>query len=409
MARVAMTGAEWQSVTAGVELNTVSGALQIDTTTKYGGSASYEVSGAIGAGAAIEGALPAVSLATLYAKLHIYIDSMTSSPAEDIVCYWSFVTSGGVNIFSVQFYNDSGTLHMTGYINDFATNVLNTTTDVAFDQWMRIEVHFDTSPADGSEVFTIRLNGSDVYSSSALTFTNKTVGLINFGGFNGSGGSDSGTVAYFDDIIVNNTSGSFNNTWVGDEKIVVAVPTGAGDNAATTGIYSYINEIPPSNTATSGSTMIELDTTTAIGDYNMTDSSTLGIDSYDSIKAISVMARVREEAAGASNYTLRIKSASGGTVSASSSVDGGNATVRTNPSGTTAFGRMHISESDPTTGVAWTPTGTNSVDNMQVGAATTDGNPDIWVLTLAAMIGYVDGSPPPAGNQPYRMMMGIGF
>lgn len=215
----------------------------------------------------------------------------------------------------------------------------------------------------------------------------------------------------FDDIAINNTSGSVNNSYPGEGNIVVALPTGAGDNAATTGIFSYINEVPPSDTATSGSTMIELDANPTIGDYNMTDSATLGIDSYDTINAIAPIARIREETAGTSNYTLRIKSAAAGTTTSSSSLDAGNATPRTNPSGTTAFANVFISETDPTTGVAWTPTGTNSIDNMQVGVGTTDGTPDTWCLTLAAMIEYVNGAAPPPStikSIPTLLLMGVG-
>lgn len=88
---------------------------------------------------------------------------------------------------------------------------------------------------------------------------------------------------------------------------------------------------------------------------------------------------------------MRVKSTSGGTVTSTAAADAGNATARTNPNGTTAFGRPLISETDPTTGSVWTPTGTNSIDNMQIGASNVDADstPDLWVLTMAAMIEYV--------------------
>ena len=387
MARLWMTGFEWQSAAAGVEVASVAGSPAIDTTTKNGGAASLKVSGSIAASAVQSVTSPTFTASSkVYGKYDLYIDAMPNDPAAVAYCEMS---SGATNVFSIQFWNDNGTLTGVAYYNNFGGSSSNFTTGLAFDQWFRLEVLYDTTPADGSEVLEVRINGTTVVNLTNLTYTTKTVNTSVSGVFNGTAGAITTEVAYFDNIVINSSGGSFNNTWVGDERIAIAVPTGAGDNAATTGVYSYINEIPPSDTATTGSTMIELDNNPTNADYNMTDTSTMGIGSGDAIKCIAPMARVREEAAGTSNYTLRIKSAAGGTTTSSSSVDAGNATARTNPSSTTAFGIKFFSESDPTTGVAWTPTGTNSVDNMQVGAGTTDGTPDTWILTLCAMVGYV--------------------
>lgn len=182
---------------------------------------------------------------------------------------------------------------------------------------------------------------------------------------------------------------ALHTSYPGSGKVVVAVPSAAGDSAATTGVYSYINEIPPSDTATSGSTMIELDVNPTIAEYQVTDSGTLGIPENALINCVSVLARLREETAGTTNYYLRLKSVSGGFTHVSPLFDCGDATtVRTNPNGTTAFGNPFTITQDPSTGVPFTPTGTYSIDNMQVGVGTTDGSPDTWVLGLYAMIEY---------------------
>lgn len=390
MSRVYHTGAEWQSAST-FELGSVSGALAVSTSIKYGGAASWRVTGSIAADAVIEGELPNLgNLTNFYAKGMIHVADLPSSPAQEIVAYMSFVNSGGTNVLSIQFYNDAGTLHCVVYYNDFATQAVDTSTGIAMDAWMRVEVHYDTTPANGSEILEVKVDGTTIVSLTNLNYTLKTIALYNWGVFNGSAGSISTEDVYFDDFAVNSSAGSLNNSWVGDEKIVAAVPSAAGDNAATAGTFASVNEIPATDTATSSANRIELDSNGNIADYNVTDTATLGIGSADTIKAISMLMRLREEAAGTSSYQMRIKSAASGTVASSTAADAGNATARSNPNGTTAFGRLFISETDPTTGVAWTPTGTNSIENMQIGLANVDADstPDLWATAMAAMIAY---------------------
>lgn len=338
----------------------------------------------------------------------------------------NIVASGGARYCQYQFPNAQGAYYLRTYINFSVFPIGSTTTIAVFESatstrklsvrctsssgqltlyneedgaqvgsnsatlstgtWYMLELFIDTTTLSSTSV-EAKIDGTSFASGTIDLLANVQYFRL------GTYGTDASIDIYYDDVALNDTSGSSETGYPGEGKLVLALPTGAGDNAADTGIYSYINEIPPTDTATSGSTMIELDTTTSIGDYNMTDSATLGIASPDTIKFVAPMARVREETSGASNYTLRVKSASGATVSSSSSVDAGNTTPRTNPSGGTAFANRHVVYLDPTTGVAWTATGTNSIDNMQVGVATTDGNPDTWVLWLGAYIEYVEVPP----------------
>lgn len=394
MTRVHHTGFEWQSVTAGVELSTVGGGGEaIDTTIKHSGSASLKCAGSIVA-SALCGMGHNVTMATdVYACWYIYIDSLTDNIS--VVATMDLATANGTtNASSIQIHNSAGTLVMEVWVNAFGSSISNTAS-LQFDTWHRIEEYYKSSGAAGADQVIVKVDGTEVANSSTLTLTS-TPAYWQCGVYNGTAGTITDSTVYFDDVAINTTAGSVNNSWVGENNVAILVPTGAGDNAATKGVYSYISEIPPSNTATSGSTMVELDSNGVIADYNVTDSSTAGIDSYDTIDAVSVLARVREEAAGTSSYQLRIKSASGGTVTSTTPADAGNATVRTNPNSTTAFGKPLISQTDPTTGSAWTPTGTNSIDNIQIGASNVDADstPDLWVLTMCAMVAYKNGTAP---------------
>lgn len=378
MARLLQSGAELQSATSGVEIQSVSGSgLTIDTTTKRSGNASFKFTSNASESRYGEWTWTA---AVVYARMYVRFSAFPTDATGAIL-----QLINGANVCGCIAIKTTGKLALyDGNIagaqrgSDSSTLSLNT--------WYCIELTANNGA--GTEL-DARLDGSS-FASGAMTYAGNAAG-IDFGFVDWQASA----VMYVDDVIVNSSSGSYNNSWVGmGEKLVLALPAGAGDFAADAGTYSCINEIPPSNTATTGSTMIELDTTTSKGDYTVTSPSTLGLGNDDLVRAISVIARVREESAGTSNYTMRIKSASGGTVTASSSVDAGNATARTNPSSTTAFGVTLISETDPTTASPWTVGGTNSLTNMQIGAATTDGTPDTWVLWLGAYIGYVPVTSP---------------
>lgn len=378
MARLLQSGAEMQSATSGVEIQSVSGSgLTIDTTTKRSGAASFKFTSSASESRYGEWTWTA---AVVYARMYVRFSAFPTDATGAIL-----QLINGANVCGCIAIKTTGKLAL--YDGNIAgTQRGSDSSTLSLNTWYCIELTANNGA--GTEL-DARLDGTS-FASGAMTYAGNAAGI-----YFGFVDWQASAVMYVDDIIVNSSSGSYNNSWVGTgEKLVLALPAGAGDFAADAGTYSCINEIPPSNTATTGSTMIELDTTTSKGDYTVTSPSTLGLGDNDLVRAVSVLARVREEASGTSNYTMRIKSASGGTVSASSSVDAGNATVRTNPSSTTAFGVTLISETDPTTASPWTVTGTNSLTNMQIGAATTDGTPDTWVLWLGAYVGYVPVTSP---------------
>jgi hypothetical protein len=331
-------------------------------------------------------------------RFYIYVQALPTLLSDSLVeLYNATETTSRLSIAITP----SGTLQLHKG-NIAATQIGSDSAAISLNTWYMIEIKAEDGGTTEAEA---RIDGV-VFASGTDAAYNFAAGMFYLGPTNGS----TSLIVNYDDIALNNNSGANQNSYPGEGQVVLALPTGAGDSAATTGVFSFINEIPPSNTATSGSTMVELDVNPTNGDYNMTNSSTLGIDSYDTITLVSVYARIREETAGTSNYTLRIKSASGAAVSSSASVDAGDTTPRTNPSGTAAFANSLIAYTDPTTGVAWTPTGTNSIDNMQVGVGTTDGTPDTWCLWLGAYIEYREGTPavPSSGVAPLLSLMGVG-
>ncbi len=385
MARLYESGFELNSATAGMEWGVVTNGTVQSSTVRSGTYAGQVTSLVSGAGRGFAHQFQAATGNGPY-WARFYFRAATLPSAENSIFRWTgtspTITSGvpGArltidNTGTVKLYDGGGTL--------IGTAGVTLTTGV----WYCLELKYDVSPASGSRIIQARIDGGTAFGTTTSVQIAQVASIV-IGANIGAEAQTTGSW-FFDDIAVNDSAaGTGQTSYPGSGKLVLAKPTGAGDSAATTGIFSYINEIPPTDTATSGSTMIELDANPTNADYNVTNTGTLGIAATDVIKLVSVWARVREESSGTSNYTLRLKSASGGTVASSASVDAGDTTARTNPNGTTAFGNRHVSYTDPTTAAAWTPTGTNSIENMQVGVGTTDGNPDTWVLWLGAYVEY---------------------
>lgn len=391
-------GFEWQTVTDGQETGTNYG-LTSSTVVVHGGSRSLLASGSMAADSSLGMDHPFAASATVYARWYVYLDSL---PSAGLTSTFLDLYSTATNVIALDIVNSGGTYTVTPFYNNFGGNL--TAFDITPDTWHRVEVLYDTSPANGSEVFRVYVDGVEEAASTALTFTTKTVNLLSQGVYNGAGaGTVSTEVVYFDDFGVNDNTGASANSYPGDGKIVILSPTSNGDTENCSNAsedYADVSEVPPSTTATAGSTMCQLDSNGDMIEVNLTNSSSAGIDSYDTITLVYMNSFQREEAAGTSAYTLRMKSASGATATTSPSADAGNATPRTNPVSTTAFSRFFATTTDPTTNVAWTPTGTNSIDNMQIGVSNADGDstPDLWVLTLAAFVEYVDGTAPSTGT-----------
>lgn len=375
-AKVYITGFEWQTVVVDQEFTGVADTPAISTATFNGGLASLRfLTLSSGTGRYMQQQFRAADADLAFVKFALRI--VTAPSAATRIANIQQNASPFTQIVRLRLNTDR-TLTLQDEDGDVGSSAA-----LALDTWYTIELKMDASGVASTDIVELRINESVSVTSSLRNLSAGTA----FVAIGGNIGGEAATTAewFVDDIVIDNAS------YPGISKVVIVKPTGAGDNACTTGTFDFINEVPPSTTATSGSTMCELDANPTNGDFNVTNSSTAGIDSYDTISAVSVFGFVREETAGTSNYTLRLKSASGATVSSSGSVDAGNATPRTNPSGAVSFLNNLISVTDPTTGIAWTPTGTNSIDNMQIGVGTTDGTPDDWVLTLAAMVEYKEG------------------
>jgi hypothetical protein len=388
--RLFSTGFEWQSVTTGVEFTSSGTNTAISTSVKHSGAASINVNPS----AAFEWFghdLGALRSTALYVRIYLYITTKPSAgnKAEVIAMYDATGASRRVRIM----LEEGGALQL---LDDADAQIGSNSSVLNTGQWYMVELFVDGGASDADA----RLDG--VSFASSVSTAMSTYDAVYFGSPSAASTFD----INIDDIAINDTQGGViggnQTSWAGAGNIVRLAPTGDGDSNCDSGAgdWANVNELPPSDTSTAGgSNLCELDTTTSTAYFAATDSSTAGIDSYDTISYVYVLGRVREETAGATNYRLNLRSASGGTATTTGVADAGDATtVRTNPISTTAWSIWFGTTTDPTTNVAWTPTGTNSIDNLQFGAGSTDGSPDTWVTTISTFVEYVDGTPPASGG-----------
>jgi hypothetical protein len=157
-----------------------------------------------------------------------------------------------------------------------------------------------------------------------------------------------GAYTAFDDLVINDTSGTVNNARAGDGRVVLLTPTGAGSNTGLTrggtdtgADYSQCNEIPPSLT------QYVYSATTALRDtYAMSDLPA----GVGSINVAEVLVLAQNSDAGAGSLGLTV-------VSGATTNEGTAQTLGT----AGAYIRQQY-ETDPNTSAAWSVAAVNAME-----------------------------------------------
>lgn len=392
--------------TSGIELNDAliefgdtSGTVSVSTTQVRTGTYALRSNPTTARGDADINLGTGIEGADVYARFYLYIASTPSANTP----IFEFTNDSAYTICGLQLKTDR-TLQLyvytdTGTPSTAANHVGSPSTALSTDTWYRIEVACNRTAGGNPTSASARIDGTQ-FASGSKTVNSGSNGIRRvFFGVDVTGWGQTATAdLYFDDIAINDTSGASQTSFPGSGRVAISRPNAVGDNqpdscndiacsGGGTGGYLQIDETTPDNSTS----FIDLDTATSIGDFGMQNASTIGIDSYDTVSLVDIGIALREELSAATLYTPRIKSASGGTVLSLTAADAGNTTWRLNPTGTTEYSNRLVSYTDPTTGIAWTPTGTNSIDNMQAGVASTDAD-DIDVTMIYAYVEFVDGS-----------------
>ena len=407
MARLWSSGWELNSATDGVEWEGQVGSATVSSSVFYSGLYAGRLVDGGGSGTRWEKQITGSNVnGPWYIRSRIYIATIgTGASYSNGNIILTANSDSGTPTISIRL-NTDGSLALWDSTVKIGSNssVLSTNT------WYRVEVYVFNNTGTGKLEATARIDGSDFATTTTSTNTG-TLQFLRCGEMMGTAGTP--TDIYYDDIAVNDTTDPGNGTqmsWPGDSKIVHIHPDGDGYNkqwqsqasgTQGTSTFGAIDEITPNDETDYNKRTTNSPTTTPIDDWTFGSSSDAGINSYDTINLISVGQRAGATSATATgrNVKLRIKSASGGSVQATGNIDISVNGWLTNNDGSPKVYQLN-SYTDPTTGVAWTPTGTNSIDNMQCGyQAGTSSTNEIRITTLWALVDYTPGTPPASSSQ----------
>jgi hypothetical protein len=389
MARLWNTGFELQSLTAGMEFDTVttSASLSINTTTVNGGAASLKIAPSATTGY-ITTKIGSTSQANdLYLRFYIYI---TTYPASTVPIEQLYASSVGNHATGLSL-TSTGTLTLAGGSNA-STQQGSASSALSLNTWYYIEHHVGNTTANATANCDARINGTQFASGTcSMTGAGTSTDTIKIGPINGT----TSPVFYLDDIAVNDSSGTHQNSYCGAGLLACLRPTGAGDStqwtiggstpAATN--WQGVDEIPPDDAVTlneSGNG----GTTTDLFTINSLPANANG----GTINVVTVGVRFADTGGGAPAFNVEIESQSGGTKASGSAISPGATTYNTNAPSVPKNYSL-VSYTDPQAGGAWTYA---LVNGSQIGYTTSGGGTKFDEVT--AIWAYVDYVPSAGGS-----------
>jgi len=216
MARLWSCGFELNSLTDAVEfLVPASTGLTIDATTKRSGSYALRHN-SLTAGYVEHRWRSANGDDNIFVRFYLRIAALPSNTqtifqilnSSNTVQAEVRMISGG----NLQLFNASAQVGSN-------SSALNTGT------WYRVEIQYNSTNAAGSDILTARIDGTDFATSSSESLG--TVQKFRLG----SMATITGTTPdlYFDDVGINDNTGSFQNSWLENGKIIHLKPNANGD------------------------------------------------------------------------------------------------------------------------------------------------------------------------------------
>ncbi len=376
MARLWSSGAESQSVTANVEFTsaTSSGAT-IDTSTFRSGAASLLTNNNSEEG--FFRFTASDTAACYYFRAYFRITDLPAALAIMI----RLRTAAGGALVSVR-ANSDGTLELW---NDEDTAQVDVdSTALSLNTWYRLELKLDATTLSSTSV-EAKIDGT--------TFASGTIALATGVSLFGCGVIASSFIANIDDLAINDTSGSFENSWPGEGEIIHLRPSAAGDNAdwdVTSAVYTSIDEVTP-NDATD---FIDSTTDEDISDFNI-DDTPAALESDDTINCVQVGWRFNDSTSIADfAVVLRIKSDTGGTVEESAAQTIPDSTWKTNKIAVPYNYHLTLYDLPGASTTAWTKA---DLDTAQIGVrVNTDGGVGATqTSTLWLLVDHKPGEAPP--------------
>lgn len=373
--RLWSSGFELQSVTAAMEFDTITGSPTISTTIKRNGGASLKcapsaltcyIGHTYDAGGSSNSGL------TYYARFYIYIKTSTSGLASILVLRDS---NNGNNTVSIRLNTDR-TLELWSDGYSIPAQIGSNSSSLDAETWYRVELSATSDLA--STTVTAYLNGVS-FASGTFSTTADWPNLLRLGCV-----TSTTAELYFDDIAVNDSSGSYQTGLPGAGSIAHIYPNAAGDIDQTTDTpngYLKVDEYPTPDDATSYVVFAANNNSFLV---KCQSSATAGI-SADSITLVQVGYRHRSASASAYGFTPQIESQASGTLLSGTAWTQNNTTWHTNGNALPRIYKL-TSYVDPQAGGSWT---TNLLDTTQIGGICTDAVPNMWLSSMWALVEYI--------------------
>lgn len=249
-----------------------------------------------------------------------------------------------------------------------------------------IEVRVDRSPAAGSHVLEARIDAAAAFATASNLTIN--AGVASWVGGNLNAEAQTTGTWYFDDLAINDSTGSNDTAYPGIASLAMVYPNATGDNAQGsaggsspgTTAWDSMDQFPPVDATTYWQLVTDAD----IAEVNVISSATAGITG--TVKHVAIGYRINRASNATCTIQARVKSQASGTTASSTAANVATTAWHTNVSPGPPKPYPLVQYTDPQGGGAWT---TALIDTMQIGVGAPDATPDVWVTSLWAYVEYI--------------------
>jgi hypothetical protein len=315
MARLWTAGAELQSVTPGIEFTAITtNAPAIETGTKRSGNAAFRLNN--GAAEGLRN-LSISAQGDYYFQFYMYVVAL---PTGGTKVLGGFMTTGTTRKISIRL-TTAGLLQL--FNSEDGAQVGADSSAISLNTWYRIAVRMNSTTLATTAVEArayVDTPGASTFWNPSGTIDLAANATSVYCGHDGDAALD----YIVDDLALNDTSGSFQNSWPGEEKVIILRPNGNGDNSDwggsdgnSTDNYLLIDETPPDT-----ADYVEDNTSGQIDDYNLEATpAAMGASDTINVVHVGVYGAVSDATSGDPDMVLRIKASASGTVEESASLD----------------------------------------------------------------------------------------
>ena len=343
MARLLTSGFELGSLLMELPGGSGSG-ISVQSATKRGGSYALKLVGDSSYKELYCSIAAALSSTTYYLRAYLYIETALSSGS----IVFQLNSASNANSIYILLGSDR-TLSFYDKTGSTATQVGSASSVLSLSTWYRVEISYNPS----TRAMSARIEGTEFASGTAA---NGLTSLI-YVNFSLPVAVASGTI-YFDDVALNDATGSYQTSWPGESQIIEIRLNASGDSAAWTpstgSNYACVDEATPNDA-------IDYCQSKTLNASDLYNCESPGFGAGDIVNVVHVGCRFSGSGTSNSLFKLQIEKASGSTVFQSSAITPSSTTWYTNNASIVSYPITLYQDPD---GSPWTPA---TLDTMQIG------------------------------------------